>query len=320
MHMQTPTYESLSSIIADVKNNGRSVQVRFVCPVSQKQVQARYTMPTNNSMGARAQQTAQRSFMYAAQNAVSQVLRNVFGYNLFGRVASDVARQTMHTAASNSSRSLSAAEQKEAVVQAFLTVSSQFAWDGKRSSWISASALKDALSPFDLQLQEHPITHQYDRMILARMLVQMAMADGVMAPEESQFLEDFIDPNLGSVQSLSARPPLSSAEFSQVSSGGVRESMLMLTWTLSIADEDFDPKEAQLLQKFAQQLNLNQNSIQKARTNAQDFILSQAMETMFAWGGQDQYARQKLLELAGKIGVSQQEALMAEARFQRRRG
>ena len=318
--MHTPTYESLASIIGDVHVSGRSVQVRFICPVSQKQVQARYNMPMNNSIGARAQQTAQRSFMYAAQNAVSQVLRNVFGYNLFGRVASDVARQTMYSAASNSSRSLSASEQKEAVVRAFQTVSSQFAWDNNRGSWIAASALQDALSPFDLQLQQHPIAHQYDRMVLARMLVQMAMADGVLAPEESQFLQEFLDPNLGSLQSLSSRPPLSGAEFSQVSQGGVRESMLMLVWTLAITDEDFDPKEAQLLQSFAQQLRLTQNSIQKVRTSAQDFILCQALETMFAWGGQDQYARQKLLELASKIGVSQQEALMAEARFQRRRG
>ena len=318
--MQKPTYESLSPIIADVQNNRRSVQVRFVCPVSQKSVQARYTMPTNNSIGARAQQTAQRSFMYAAQNAVSQVLRNVFGYNLFGRVASDVARQTMRNATTNSAQSLSASEQKEAVVQAFLTVSSQFAWDGKRGSWIAASALKDALSPFDLQLKQNPVTHQYDRMVLARMLVQMAMADGVLASKEIEFLQENLNPNLGSIESLAARPPLSNAEFSQVSQGGVRESMLMLVWTLSIADEDFDPKEAQLLQNFAQQLGLNQGSLQKARAAAQDFILSQTMETMFAWGGQDRYARQNLLEIASKIGMSEQEALMAEARFQRRRG
>jgi tellurite resistance protein len=314
------TYDIIAPLIQNVQAQGRTVNVLFVCPVSQAQVQARHNVPINNSMGSRIQKNAQRSFMYAAQNAIAQTIRSVFGYNVFGRMASDVARQTMYSASSNQNRNLSAGEQQEAVIQAFQTVSARFAWDPKRNSFVSATALKDALSLFDLQLQQAPIQHSYDRMVLARMLVQMAMADGHLAPEEEQWLIEFLDPSLGSIESLRTRPPLSAPEFSQVSSGPSRESMLMVVWTLAIADEDFAAQEQQLLQNFAQQLGLSSDSIQKIRNAAQYYILSQALESMFGWGGHDQYARQKLFELASKIGISQQEALMAEARFQRRRG
>ena len=318
--MQQVTYDSIAPLIQDVQTQGRSVLVLFVCPVSQAQIKARYNMPRNHSATSRIQQTAQRSFMYAAQNALSQAIRSVFGYNVFGRVASDVARQTMYSATNSQRNSLSAAEQQQAIIKAFESVSSRFAWDPKRNSFISASAIQDALSPFDLQLQSGPIQHQYDRMILARMLVQMAMADGVLAQAESNWLAEFLDPSFGDIDSLSRRPPISGAEFSQVSAGPVRESMLMLTWTLALADEDFAVQEQQLLKQFAQGLGLQNASIQKIRSAAQDYILSQAMEAMFAWGGHDQFARQKVFEMATKIGMSQQEALMSEARFQRRRG
>ena len=314
------TYDNIAPLIQNVQVQGRTVQVLFVCPVSQTQVQARYNVPIDNGMGARIQQTAQRSFMYAAQNALSSVIRDVFGYNLFGRVASDVARQTVSSAASNQNRNLSAAEQQNGVIKAFESVSSRFAWDPNRNSFISASALKDALSPFELQLQQAPIQHQYDRMILSRMLVEMAMADGTLSNQEESWLVDFLDPNLGSIEMLRSRPPISAAEFSQVSNGAVRESILMLVWSLAICDEDFAQQEQQLLQRFASNLGLSSSSIEKVKLASQDYILSQALEGMIGWGGHDQFARQKLFELAGKIGVSQNDALMIEARFQRRRG
>ena len=159
------TYDSIAPLIQDVQTQGRSVLVLFVCPVSQAQVKARYNMPRNYSATSRIQQTAQRSFMYAAQNALSQAIRSVFGYNVFGRVASDVARQTMYSAANSQRNSLSAAEQQQAIVKdwCFLSVCM-----GPKETLYLRRSHPDGL-PFDLQLQNGPVQHQYDRMFwLAR--------------------------------------------------------------------------------------------------------------------------------------------------------
>ena len=75
------------------------------------------------------------------------------------------------------------------------------------------------------------------------MLVEIAMADGILAQEEEDFLSEFLDPNLGSIQQLSQRPKLTQQEFNSVSQGDVRKTMFMLSWTLALADEDFAQEE-----------------------------------------------------------------------------
>ena len=317
--MQQLSYESIAPLIQDLQVRGRTVNVLFVCPVSQERIQARHNMPINRSAGSRITKTAQRSAMYAAQNAIYQVIRSVFGYNLLGRVASDVARQTVYAAGNTNQNSLSGAEQKQAVVHAFQSVSSRFAWDSNHHRWISASALKDSLSPFELQLQKAPIKHPYDKSILSRMLVQVAVADGELSAEEEDWLASFIDPQQGSIQSIIQRPPLSSAEMSQASSGSVRETMLMLSWSLALCDENFASQEKALLQRFSADFGLSMQQVKLVREAAQGYILDQAMESIFGWGGHDQYARQKIFELAKNLGMTTQAASLAEARFQRRR-
>ena len=95
--------------------------------------------------------------------------------------------------------------------------------------------------------------------------------------------------------------------------------MFMLTWTLALADEDFDQTEKNLLMQFSSHLHLNSQQIQAACYAARSYIIDQALENMFSFG-HDAFARQKLFELAANIGMSQEEALTAEAQFQRRRG
>ena len=249
--MSQISYESIAPLIQDLQVRGRTVNVLFVCPVSQERVQARHNMPRNNTATSNIARSAQRSAMYAAQNAVSQVIRNVFGYNLFGRVASDVARQTVYAASNNNQNSLSAKEQKQAVLQAFQSVSSRFAWDAKQQRWLSTSALKETLSPFELQLQRAPITHPYDKGILSRMLVQVAVSDGNLSTEEEDWLASFLDPQQGSVSNIAQRPPLSQAEVSQTSAGAVRETMLMIAWMVALCDEEFADQEKAMLQQFS---------------------------------------------------------------------
>ena len=257
--------------------------------------------------------------MYAAQNAISHVIRNVFGYNLFGRAAGDVARQTMYAATSITHNSLSENEKQQAILSAFQSVSNQFTWDSNNSRWISGQAVQSVLSGFEQQQSQHPVQHPYDLQVLSRMLVEVAMIDGRLSKEEGEWLTNMLDPGQGSLESISARPKLTPAELSEVSSGAVRESLLKYTWTLALCDEDFAASEKDLLMNFAQSMRLSAIQIGNVQTKAQHYILDNAMEYMFAWGGHDQFARQNIFQLASMIGLSQREAMEAEAKFQRRK-
>ena len=318
--MSQITYATISPLIFDVQTQGRRIKVVFQCPVSKEQVAASHHQRKANDMTSRVKRSAQQSLMYSAQRAISSLMRGLFGSNMLGRTMSSVAYQTMSSTTRHHRNNLSQSEIDSGVVEAFHTVSSRFVWDKTRNQWLSANAMKEFLSPFQRQFNSAPITHSYDQKILSRMLVEVAMADGILAQEESDFLMEFLDPTLGSVQELSTRPRLTQQELDAVSKGGVRNTMFMLSWTLALADEDFAPQEKEVLMRFASQLKLQSKTVKEMRNAARGYVIDQALEAMFSWVGHDQYSRQQLFTLADKLGMSQQEALEAEAQFQRRRG
>lgn len=318
--MSTPTFANVQPIVQHVDVRGRSVSVRFQCPVSGQTIEARHTVPRDNTMGRRVTDQVKRNLMWSLQSAVASAIRSTMGYNIAGRVASDVARSAMTGVQQQaSSQNLSRAEQQQAVLDAFLTVATQFVWDESRQSWISQSAAAEAMSDFERMLAEAPIQHPYDRMVMARMLVEIARGDGRLSSEESSWLTEVITPDLGDVHALAARPPLTGAELSSTSPGGVRRSLLVLAWAMALVDEEMAAAEKVLLDHFAAGLGLPGRDVEACRKAAQTYILDQAMDRMFAWGGHDEYARAQLYGLAQRIGMPVEEAQAAEALHLRRR-
>lgn len=320
--MPQPTQANIAPLVADVQERGRSVRVTFRCPLSGHTVSASHSMPRSNDMGTQMMNTAKRSMMYSLQSTLSQTIRSVFGHNAVGRVASDVTRQAVYSAArtSTNQNTLSARERQAAILAAFQGVAQQFVWDSNRGHWISSRAAQDQLSPFEQQLANHPVSHQYDRGILARMLVEIARADGRLTSDENAWLNDFLGPEMAAISDLANRPALSDAELNETTRGELRTTLMMLAWAMAIVDEHFDATEQAALQRFAGGLRLSNAQIQAARDAAQGYIIDQALERMIAWGGHDAHARSQLMALAGRIGMSEQDVQVAEARYQRRKG
>ena len=317
--MNPMSYNAIAPLIVELNTQGRSVNIIFQCPVSGEKVSARQHVAQKRTMGSQLQQSVQRNAMYAVQNMISQVIRSVFGYNMLGRVASDVTRQTVYSASNTMRNSLSKSEREQAVVDAFQSIQRKFSWDKVNNRWLSAKAAKETLSPFEQQQQQFPVQHPYDLQILSRMLVEIANADGRISREEGEWLMSMLDPSHGSIDSLLQRPRLTPAELQQTTKGAVRETMLMLVWALALSDEEFAAQEKDLLQTFASSFALSYTQVLSVQKKSQMYILDNAMETMFGWGGHDNFARQNILGLAKRIGLSETEALQAEAQFQRRK-
>ena len=318
--MTTPTYNNVQPLVQSIDVRGRMIQVRFACPVSGQTVDARYNVPRDNSMGSRVSQQMKRNLMWSLQSAVASAIRSTMGHNIAGRMASDVARSAMTGVQQQvNSNTLSAREQSAALVEAFRSVQSQFVWDAQRATWISQTAMGEAMSDFEQLLAAAPIAHPYDRQVMARMLVEIARGDGRLSSEESTWLTEVITPDLGDVHALAARPPLTPAELSSTSQGAVRKSLLVLAWAMALVDEEMADAERALLAHYARGLGLPSAGVETCRKAAQTYILDQAMERMFSWGGHDEYARAQLYGLAERIGMPVHEAQQAEARHLRRK-
>ena len=311
--MSQISYAQIQPLIAHVDVHNKTVRVNFKCPITGEEVQS---SATHRQTQQRMTSTVERSLMYGVQNAISQTIRSVFGYSIFGRIAGDIARQGIYNAQRNTRNSLSETETKQTIVSAFLSVSSRFYYDAQRQHWVSKNAQNELLSAFDLQLHQAPVVHNYDRQLLTRMLVEIAMVDGHLAQAEEAWLMSFLNP-AESIQELAKRPQITSAELQMASKGQVRLSLLMISWALALADQSFATSERQRLHAYASGLNLSASEVQSAEFAAQDYVLDQAMRTAFQFG-HDDYARQHVYQLGARIGMAQDKIAMAEAQFLRR--
>lgn len=318
--MSDLSYQNIAPLIASSSQAGRSMRFVFKCPVTGQQVQASYTFQQDPGVSSKVTAAAKRSMWYEVRREVGYAIRSVFGYNIVGRMAADMATAAMTASQSGVSTApkYSEQEQQVAAVEAFRTVANQFAWDAKNGRWISRRALADTMSPFERQVAENPVDHPYDRDVLSRMLVEVTCADGRLSEEEDAFLMEFLEGN--TVEELSQRPELTEAELGETSTGGVRETLLLIAAVAALSDEEFSKPEQEKLDLFARGLGLVGPRRNEVLKKAQTFILDQAMEKMWAWGGHDANARNELMALADRIGMDRRAAAVAEAQFQKRRG
>ena len=201
------------------------------------------------------------------------------------------------------------------VVGAFLTVQGLFAWEPEGGRWVAASCMAERLPPLQQHLHSHPVTHPYDLEVLARMLWEVARADGSVSQQERDLLTEYTEQ---AVAHLAARPSLTAAELRETSEGETRLSLLLIAWVIALVDESESNDERSMLFGWSQSLGLGPAQVMWVRSTAQQHVLMESIEKMHTWGGHDVHARDELYALAERIGVSREDAERAEAAYRRR--
>lgn len=309
------SYETIKPLITKQEQIKRSVHCVFRCPVSGTEVASSAGIRRGRGAKDVALSSAKRSFWHSVRNAVAGVLRQILGSGAAGRVGQDVAREVIKDA-SHSVR-YSDDELEAAAVLAFERVVDKFRWDGNR--WV-ASSVEDPDSAFDQQLGAAPITTQYDKGVLARMLVEVAKADRELKSQEEDFLCEFIEPELGTVAELAKLADLTPVELEETSEGAVRESMLMLAWTLALCDEDLAVGELSRLRTLAKGLGVSDARAEQLQGHAQVFLVDKALGRVYASGSRDAAALSKVMALAKTIGLDATAAERADVRYRKRHG
>jgi len=309
-------HDAIAPLVSHKRAQGRHLMVTFTCPVSGTHVQSRWAAPQSSGVGSAVARQAKSSLVYEVRRQVLVMIRQTLGYSFAGRMATTAASTAMNNLPGTTSGapSLSAGQQDEGLVEAFKAVAGQFAWAGDR--WVHRTAAGQVQGKMDAQLSSAPVTSGYDRLLLARMMVEVAAAHGGISAEEQGHLAEVIDPDLGSLQSLMDRPPLTGAELAEASEGPVRQTLLGAVWSLALCDQHEDQAELALLTRFADALGVDAAA---ARRLAQEYVMDQAFERAFAYGGHDRAARQQLVALGERIGMTRAEVERAEARYQKRR-
>lgn len=266
-----------------------------------------------------AGQSVQRGLMFGVRMAVVRTLYSALGHGIAGHVGSSLAYGAMATAGRPSSSKVSDSDRKKAIVAAFVSVQDQFRWDAARKQWVAAKAAAKSLTPFARQLQDHPVTDPYDRSVLARMLVEIAAADQEVTDEERAFLAPFVPPELGTVEELAERPPLSRIELEEAGDAPVRHTMLMCAWAVALTDEELDPREQARLTAHADGLGLSVARADEIADWARGFVVEQTLRQAHA-SGRGNTAREEALIVADRIGLGAEEAERIDIRVRKQLG
>ena len=215
----------------------------------------------------------------------------------------------------------SEADRRDAVVRAFIRVRKKFVWDIACERFISRAAADEVLTAFNRQIEAAPVIVPNDQELVARMLTEVACADGDYGDAERRFIEGFVDQ--GDADDLVRRAsetPLGPEELAGASAGPVRETMLLLAWALAYSDERLVEGEELKLAEFAERLNIEDSEVDKLKLYAQVHLIDNSLGHCYHSGSRDPEVYSWVLELAEKIGLPASEVEVADTRFRKRYG
>lgn len=316
--MSEPTYDSIRHLIQSEEQDRNTMKCVFKCPETGTTVEATAGISQGRGIKNVTQGAVKRSLFSSLRRAVTTTLYSTLGSGFAGRAASEVGTQVMSN--TRQGTLYSADDKKEATVQAFGRVASKFRYDADAGRWVGIPAGAVVETAFSKQLAEHPVSGRYEQGLLARMLVEIACADGTVSDDERQFLGDFIDPELGTIDDLAKRDKLNAVDLSEAAEGAVRESMLMIAWTAALSDEGLADSEQDRLTELAAGLNVTKDRAAAVRQLATSHLLEQAFAAAYPGGKRDDAAHAETLAYAAGLGVEAEDVQRADIRYRKRMG
>jgi len=310
------TYDAIESLIEQQDVSGHSVTVTFRCPVSGRQIRSSASVVEDAS--GKVGKAVKRSVWRNLRWSLGRMVRSVFGYGVAGEIGSTVAYTAM-SAGDARDYQPSKDQVKQATLEAFKSAQNQFAWDASQNRWVAASVFKELQTEFAVTIQATVFDKPWDRNILARMLTEVAAADGTIEEQEREFFHAFTGGNGPTLDQLLEKEPLTKAELAETSAD-VRKAMLLLATAVAMSDEEYAAAEQAKLAHFAAGLGMTQSDLERATVLAADYVVDQALETAYADGKVDPAERHHVDQLSFRLGVDTDRLQRLDARCRKRKG
>ncbi len=305
------TLEQIEPLIVTQEVDNRTLYIEFALPGSDEIYDVSYTIKKSRDVGSKIKDRATRTgVMYARRGAVRAV-RSGLGGGIAGRMIG----QTMNQASREikPGQGVSQKEIDNAIVEAFEKVSKYFEWNETTQEWGKPGVPPPPppKSPFEEQVAANPIADAHDKNIFARVMAELAYADGQVAPEEAEFFKEIIPPDQPGLDVLAKSDPVSSIEAQEVTEG-VKGTIYMFAWVIALIDLELDSIEEELLMEYADVFNLTDTVRNDLTKHAKYFVLEKNIDP--------DIPRDELFKIAGKIGLDKDDAERCRIAFKRRVG
>ena len=168
-NMSRPEFSSIQPLIVAEQVTGSTVEVTFRCPSTNVEAKVSTSIRKQNTLKAETERQIKRGVWRGLRRAVSSAIRDALGSGTAGRVVDNIARSTLNQKSQFSNRATSS-EVREAVIDAFESVSNKFRWDVASNAWVGVS---EPSTPFARLIAESPVEDAFDRGVLAQAIVEV---------------------------------------------------------------------------------------------------------------------------------------------------
>lgn len=196
-------------------------------------------------------------------------------------------------------------ELETAVVRAFESILDEIVYIETTDKWHLATQFSD----FEVYIRQNPLTEQFDKKIMSRMLVEMARADGRIEQEERLFFSHFLNDEMGRLSDLITAPYLTKSDCKKVSKNG-RLTIFVIVAAVALTDNQLEVEEQEKLDRFAEIFELSAKKQQKLFQIAQDYTLETMLKVQTMPLDTDQ-----LYAFADKIAMDRAHAVQVQANF-----
>ena len=305
------TYEQIEPLIVSEEMEGRNVYCEFALPGSDEIFEAKANARAGKDVSAKVKRRVTMVARNQARRAATRVVRGALGGGMIGRSGA----MAFNTAAREVKPGMgpSAKDVRNAVVKAFMSVAANFHYDEETGEWSKADdpPPPPPKSPLEEQVNSNPIVDPHDKSVFARVLAELAYADGTVTKEESEFFRDIIPPDQPTLDKLAKADPVSKIEAQEVTQG-VKATIYMFAWVIAAIDLDVDPVEEELLMEYADVFELPEPRRDELMRFAKYFVLEQNIDP--------DIPREDLFELARKIRLGDDDAERCRIAYKRRVG
>ncbi len=296
------TYEHIKPYILEEKVQGSKVFAKF--QVDDQIFESTGAIKTDTSDGKqRVTRMVKNTAIGRLRSTVLQVLRRAVGGGFAGTAISMAGNEVVRQGTDGIKHSRK--DREKAVVAAFEKITTDITYEGGR--W----RLATEFSEFEKLIRRQPLTKAYDKKILARMLVEMARADGTIEKEEKAFFDDFLNEETGQLRDLMRAPAISMVECEEVNKEA-RENVFMIVAAVALTDNEFSEEEKQKLDEYSQMFDFRVEKHEELLRYAQDYTI----EAYIRANGK--MSRDEIYAFADKIGMERSEAERTQIRLEKR--
>lgn len=267
------SYEDIQAFLEHAEIDGSRIICEFRTPDGEI-VEASARIRKSRSVKSEVQRKVTRVVTNRAKRQASRLVRDILGGGMAGRIGSSVVRSSM--SGQTKQFQFTEEDKQEAIVKAFKQVADQFDLeDGRKSGRRGRREKESTTFPRTKEhLKKNKVRSAYDKEVLARMLVQIAQADGDLSDDELDLLDSFVGDRFGSVEDLLEKDPLSKVECEEVEDA-VKGSLFLLAWIMALADGEVASAERELLHEFGALLALpNDRQVEFIQTAKMDVLES----------------------------------------------